>query len=453
MWIRLCTVAEIPATQYALTPDDVHIAYQVVGDGPLDVVYANSFMGHVEASWEYPRAARFYDLMAQFCRLVLFDRRGTGMSDPFVGDFTIDDRTADIKAVIDAENLEAPVLLGSSEGAASCAYFAATHPDRVSALVLFSPWIGGLKIDEFPWAWHPDFLELLLATCDAAWADPSGAWVVTNDPSLADDADALAWYARYFRLAASPALVKALFVHNSKIDIRGVLPTISAPTLVIHRKNETWVNVEYGRLVARSIPGAKLLEIPGTDHHIWEQNAPEVVEEIEEFLTGVRRGRTGQRALKALLFTDIVRSTETASEMGDERWRQLLDRYESSVTRQVARFDGQFVKSTGDGMLASFDGPARAIRCALAIRESTRGFGLDVRMGIHTGEVELRADDLGGISVHIAARIEAMADPGELLVSRTVTDLVAGSGIEFDERGEHELKGIPGTWQLFAVRG
>ena len=256
-----------------------------------------------------------------------------------------------------------------------------------------------------------------------------------------------------FAWRPAPRLAKALFVHNSKIDIRGVLPAISVPTLVIHRKDETWVNVEYGRLVARSIPGAKLLEVPGTDHHIWEQNAPEVVEEIEEFLTGVRRGRTGQRALKTLLFTDIVRSTETASQMGDEGWRQLLDRYESSVARQIARFDGQFVKSTGDGMLASFDGPARAIRCALAIRESTRGFGLDVRMGIHTGEVELRADDLGGISVHIAARIQAMADPGELRVSRTVTDLVAGSGIEFDERGEHQLKGVPGTWQLFAVRG
>ena len=445
-------MSDIPATRYAQTNDGVHIAYQVVGEGPPDVVYANSFMGHVETSWEYPPAARFYDMMAQFCRLVLFDRRGTGMSDPFAGDFTIEDRTADIRAVIDAENLAAPVLLGSSEGAISSAYFAATHPDRVSALVLFSPWIGGLRHDEYPWAWHPEFLAMLLAATDEAWADPSGAAVVMNDPSLANDADALAWYARYFRLSASPALVKALFVQNSKIDIRGVLPTISVPTLVIHRRDETWVNVEYGRLVADSIPGAKLLEIAGTDHHIWEQNAAEVVEEIEEFLTGVRRGRRGQRALKALLLTDIVRSTESVSQMGDEGWRQLLDRYESSLRRQVARFDGQFVKSTGDGMLACFDGPARAIRCAIAIRESTRAFGLDVRIGIHAGEVELRAEDVGGISVHIAARVEAMAGPGEVLVSRTVTDLVAGSGIEFEDRGEHELKGVPGSWRLFAVR-
>jgi class 3 adenylate cyclase len=444
---------ESPDTRYAKTPDGVHIAYQVVGEGPPDVLYANSFMGHAEASWEYPPAARFYNLMAQFCRLVLFDRRGTGLSDPIVGDFSIEERTADIGAVLDAEHFSGSALLGSSEGATSCAYFAATHPDRVSALILFSPWNGGLPHHEFPWAWDPEFLELFLASVDEAWADPSGGHVPLYNPSLAGDADARAWYARYFRHCASPALTKELMIYNSMVDIRTALPAITAPTLVLHRTDETWVNVEYGRFMARSIPGAKLVEMPGTDHYIWEQNAAEVVEEIEEFLTGVRRGRPGQRALKTILFADVVRSTDRVSEMGDETWRQLLDRYESSLRRQVSRFDGQLVKTTGDGLLACFDGPARAIRCALAIRESTRGFGLEVRTGIHAGEVELRSEDVGGISVHIAARVEQTAEPGEVLVSRTVTDLVAGSGIEFEDRGEHELKGVPGSWRLFAVRG
>jgi pimeloyl-ACP methyl ester carboxylesterase len=444
---------ESPDTHYAKTPNGVHIAYQVVGNGPPDVVYANSFMGNAEASWEYPPAARFYNLMAQFCRLMLFDRRGTGLSDPIVGDFSIEERTADIAAVLDAEQLTAPALLGSSEGATSCAYFAATHPDRVSALVLFSPWIGGLEHHEFPWVWTPDFLQLFLAVVDEEWADPSGGAVPTINPSLAGDSDACAWYAKYFRLSASPALVKDLMVYNSMVDIRSVLSTITVPTLVLHRTDESWVNVEYGRFMARFIPGAKLVEFPGTDHYIWEQNAADVVEEIEEFLTGVRRGGQAQRALKTLLFADVVQSTNRVSEIGDEAWRQVLDRYESSLRRQVARFDGQLVKTTGDGLLACFDGPARAIRCGLAIRESTRAFGLEVRTGIHAGEVELRADDVGGISVHIAARVEEKAEPGEVLVSRTVTDLVAGSGIGFEGRGEHELKGVPGSWKLFAVKG
>jgi pimeloyl-ACP methyl ester carboxylesterase len=446
-------VIEARETHYAKTADGVHVAYQVVGDGPPDVVYASSFMGHAEVSWEYPPAARFYGSMAQFCRLVLFDRRGTGLSDPIVGDFSIEERTADIGAVLDAEGLQAPVLLGSSEGATSCAYFTATHPDRVSALILFSPFTGGLQQEEFPWAWHPDFFKFFLASVDEAWADPSGGTLALVNPSLAADVDARAWYARYFRLSASPALVKTLMIHNESVDIRSVLPTISVPTLVLHRTEETWVNVEYGRFMARSIPGAKLVELPGTDHYIWEQNAGDVVEEIEEFLTGVRRGRQGQRALKTVLFSDVVHSTDKVAEIGDEAWRQLLDRYESGLQRQVARFDGRFVKTTGDGMLACFDGPARAIRCALAIRESTRGFGLGVRIGIHTGEVELREDDVGGIAVHITARVQEHAGSGDVLVSRTITDLVAGSGIEFEDRGEHELKGIPGSWKLFAVKG
>jgi len=443
---------EAPKTRYARTGDDVHIAYQTIGDGPPDIVYANSFMSHIEVSWEYPAAVSFYERMAAFSRLVLFDRRGTGLSDPIVGDFTIEERTDDIRAVMDAEGLASAVLLGSSEGAASCAYFAAMHPERVAALVLFSPFTGAMADDESPWAWHPEFFKMFLDSLDDAWADPTGASIAMINPSLAGDPDARAWYARFFRLSASPSLVRKLMTNNMQVNIRSLLPTIQAPTLVLHRTDETWLNVGYGRDMAERIPGAKLVELPGTDHYIWEQNPGEVAEEIEEFLTGARHGPQSQRTLKTLLFTDIVGSTDHATALGDERWRQLLDRQESSTKRQVARFDGTFVKSTGDGILATFDGPARAIRCALAIRESTRGLGLEVRIGIHAGEVEIRGEDLGGISVHTAARIGGLAEPGEVLVSRTVTDLVAGSGIEFLDRGKRGLKGVPGEWQLFAVR-
>jgi pimeloyl-ACP methyl ester carboxylesterase len=425
-----------------VTSDDNHIAFQVVGDGPPDIVYASSFMGHVEVSWEYARAASFYERMASFSRLVLFDRRGTGLSDPIVGHFDMDDRTADLSAVMDALDLDKAVLMGSSEGAMACSYFAAMHPERVAALVFFSPVVAMVTDDESGSAWKRDFFELFLASIDETWADPSGANAVLVNPGLADDPDALAWYARYFRLSASPSLVRSLLRHNAEIDIRPLLSSIDVPTLVLHRVDEAWVSVESGRYVARSIPGARLVELPGTDHYIWEQNAAVVADEIEEFLTGVRRGRDVSRTLKTLVFTDIVGSTECARELGDERWRQLLDRYEALVQRQITRFEGRLVKSTGDGVLVTFDGPGRAIRCGLAIREAMRGLGLSVRIGVHTGEVEVRGDDVGGIAVHTAARVQDLAQPDEVLVSRTVADLVAGSDITFTPRGTHALKGV-----------
>ena len=446
------SVTDMPETRYAKTADGAHIAYQVVGEGPPDIVYANSFMSHIEVSWEYSPAVSFYQRMASFSRLVLFDRRGTGLSDPIVGHFDMDDRTADLRAVTDALALDTAVLMGSSEGALACSYFAAMHPERVSALVLFSPAVAMVTDDESGPIWTREFFELFLDSIEANWADPTGAHVLWVNPGLADDPDARAWYARYFRLSASPSLVRALVRHNAEIDVRPLLPSIHVPTLVLHRVDEAWIGIESARYIARTIPGARLVELPGTDHYIWEQNAAAVVDEIEEFLTGVRRGREVARTLKTLVFTDIVGSTDHARELGDERWHQLLDRHEAVVRRQVTRFEGCFVKSTGDGVLATFHGPARAIRCALAIREATRGLGLSVRIGVHTGEVEVRGDDIGGISVHTAARVQSLAHPDEVWVSRTVTDLVAGSGIDFADRGEHELKGVPGTWRLFAVK-
>jgi len=442
-------MADVPETHYARTTDGVHIAYQVVGDGPPDIVYANSFMSHVEVSWEYRPAARFYERMAAFSRLVLFDRRGTGLSDPIIEHFTMEDRLDDISAVMGAVGLDRAVLLGSSEGATACAHFAALHPDRVSALILFSPTVVGVADDECPWAWSQEFYDLFLDTLDEAWATGAGLELV--NPSIAEDPDARAWYARYFRLSASPSLVRTLLRYNVEVDIRALLPTIEVPTLVLHRTDEIWLNVEYGRYAAKRIPGARLVELSGADHYIWEPNSDAVVEEIEEFVTGVRRGREPERSLTTLVFTDIVGSTDRALKLGDERWRQLLDRHEAVVHRQVARFDGRLVKTTGDGALATFERPARAIRFALAIREAMRGLGLEVRAGVHTGEVELRGDDIGGIAVHVAARVAATARPGEVLVSRTVADLIAGSEIQLTDQGQHDLRGIPERWRLFSV--
>jgi pimeloyl-ACP methyl ester carboxylesterase len=376
----------MPETRYAKTPDGVHIAYQTVGEGPPDIVYANSFLGHIEVSWEYSRAVRFYERMAAFSRLVLFDRRGTGLSDPMVGAYMSEQRAEDIEAVMDTIGIERAVLLGSSEGAGSCAYFAAVHPERVAALVLFS--VAGIvppsEVD-FPGVWNRHFVDQVLPSWETAGVSSASDVITAANPSLAGDGPAAAWYSRYFRLSASPALVRLLMRSNALTDIRDVLPSIQAPTLVIHRRDEQWVSVEYGRYAAEHIPSARLLELAGTDHFIWEENSEVVVDEIAEFVTGARRARDPVRGLKTLLFTDIVGSTEQARELGDEQWRALLGRHDAVIQRQVERFNGRVVKTTGDGVLATFDGPALGIQCAAAIREALRGLGLEIRAGVHTG--------------------------------------------------------------------
>jgi pimeloyl-ACP methyl ester carboxylesterase len=442
-------VVLVATTRYARTGDGVAVAYQVLGDGPFDVVYANSFMSHVEVSWDYSRAARFYERLASFSRLILFDRRGTGLSDPIVDRFTMDDRGSDLAAVMDAVGVDQAVLLGSSEGAAACISFAAVHPERVTSLVLFSPALVTVADRESPWAWSTEYHDLILATLDDAWATGTGLELI--NPSLADDAEARSWYARYFRMSASPGLARALMRHNATMDVRSLLATIQIPTLILHRTDETWISVEQSRYAAQKMPHAKLIELPGTDHSIWEQDSLSVAEEIEEFLTGVRRYRAAERALTTLVFTDIVRSTDRVHQLGDERWSELLSRQEAAANRQIARFDGTWVKNTGDGMFATFASPVQAIRCALAIREASRGLGVEIRVGIHTGEVERRPGELGGIAVHIAARVAGCAAPNEILVSRTVADLIAGSGVHLSDRGVHDLKGIPDGWRLFAA--
>jgi pimeloyl-ACP methyl ester carboxylesterase len=441
----------MPETRYAKTADGVHIAYQVVGSGPLDLIFANSWCSHVEFSWSRPAVVSFYEHLSSFSRLILFDKRGTGLSDPVSGVPTMEDRLDDMRAVLDSVGSRQTALLGTSEGACACIMFAATYPERTTAAVLFSPFIVGLADAECPWAWTPEFWDLLRNAMETSWGTPDGSGVEFAAPSLAGDELAREWYGQYWRSAASPGAAVALLEVNTQIDIRPVLPTVRVPTLVVHRTDETWINVNYGRYTADKIPGATLVELPGTDHYPWEENSEDVVGEIEQFLTGARSHRGDDRVLATVLFTDIVDSTGQASAAGDRRWRELLDAHDDMVRRQLGRFGGQEVKSTGDGFLATFDGPARGIRCAQAINAGARRLGIRVRAGLHTGELERRGLDVGGIAVHIGSRVAAKAEADEVLVSSTVKDLVAGSGIEFADRGEHSLRGVPDVWRLFAA--
>jgi class 3 adenylate cyclase len=442
-------VTRAPELRYARS-GDVRIAYQVLGEGPRDIAYATSIFSNIEVAWENPAIARFLERLASFSRLILFDKRGVGMSDPWDGDVTVEHRIDDLRAVLDATGSEQTVAFGSSEGAATCAVFAATYPERVSGLIMFSPFAVAIQDEECPWAWAPQAFDFFDVSIDEAWGTGAGLELV--NPSLVGDDEARQWYGRYWRLSASPARARALMRLNRTLDIRPVLPTISVPTLVLHRVDETWINVGYGRYAAAKIPDAKLVELPGQDHEPWVGDADAVLTEIREFVTGVRESTAPERVLATVLFTDLCDSTRLATELGDRRWRALLDRHDTAVAHELERFRGRLVKSTGDGLLATFDGPARAIRCAMAICDSLRDLGLEVRCGLHTGEVELRGADIGGIGVHIGARVAANAAPGEVLVSRTVVDLVTGSGIEFEDRGIHSLKGITGEWQLLAVR-
>jgi pimeloyl-ACP methyl ester carboxylesterase len=444
-------VSSVPATHYAKTQDGVHVAYEVIGEGPFDLVFANSWCSAAEFSWSNPTIARFYERLSSFCRLILFDKRGTGSSDPMTGVPTMENRMDDIRAVMDAVGVERAALFGASEGAATCAVFAATYPERTSALVMFSPFIIGVADDECPWAWSCDIWAVVKQSMEETWGTADGSGVELVTPSLAGNEEAKEWYGRYFRAAASPGTAAALLHVNTQIDIRAVLPTIRVPTLVLHRRDETWVNVHYGRYAATHIPGATLVELEGTDHYPWEQDSEAVLGEIQEFLTGERSEPDDDRVLATVLFTDIVDSTATAAGVGDRAWRELLDAHDAMVRRQLTRFSGREIKATGDGFLATFDGPARGIRAALAITEAGPRLGLAIRAGLHTGEIERRGTDVGGIAVHLGQRVSATAGPGEVVVSSTVKDLVAGSGIGFDDRGEHQLKGVPGTWHLYTV--
>jgi class 3 adenylate cyclase len=439
----------MPDTRYARS-GDVHIAYQVFGEGDIDLVVVNGFTTHVELVWEHEPARRFLERLGSFARVISFDRRGSGLSDPVAAAPSLEERMDDVRAVMDAAGSERAALLGVSEGVTMSILFAATYPDRASALVCIGGMARSTAADDYPWASPVEALvESGTELIAPHWGE--GAIIEIGAPSQADDPDTRAFFARMERASASPGMLASLVQMFLDLDVRDVVPSVHVPALVLHRRYDRLVNVRNGRWLAEHLPNARLVELDGDDHITWYQDPERTLGEIQEFLTGTRYAPEPDRVLATVLFTDIVDSTRTASELGDQRWRETLDRHDRAVREALARAGGREVKSTGDGFLATFDGPARAIRCAEAIQEACQALGIRVRAGIHTGECELMGDDIGGIAVHIAARVSALADAGEVLVSRTVKDIVAGSGIQFSDRGAHTLKGVPDTWQLHAV--
>jgi pimeloyl-ACP methyl ester carboxylesterase/plasmid stabilization system protein ParE len=440
-----------PPTQYA-SSGDTSIAYQVVGDGPIDLVLVLGFATHLELQWEAHPFARFFERISSFSRLIIFDKRGTGLSDPVTEVPPLEQRVDDVRAVMDAAESERAALFGISEGGPMSVLFSATHPNRVTALVLYGAMGRTTEAPDYPWGSPAEALRESAAEFIAPyWGQQAEGMVELFAPSLADDPEVVGFTARMERSAASPAMVQQIFEMFLDIDVRAILPTIRVPTLVLHRRSDRVVNRRAGKELAAQIPGARYVELPGIDHLPWAGDSEAVLGEIEEFLTGARSVPEPDRVLATVMFTDIVGSTERAAELGDARWRELLAAHQAAVRHELMRYRGREVKTLGDGYLATFDGPARAIRCGRAIADGGRSLGVEVRIGLHSGEVELIEEDVGGIAVHIAARIGALAAAGEVLVSSTVKDLVAGSGIRFVDRGAKHLKGISDEWRLFAA--
>jgi len=438
-----------PETRYARS-GDVGIAYQVIGEGEMDLVIAFPFISHIDLLWENPAQSYFMRKLGSFARVILFDRRGVGLSDPVDKAATLEERMDDVRAVMDAAGSERAALLGMSEGATMCMLFAATYPDRTAALVLWGAMARSTRADDYPWAPEKEAVEEAQEELVAPlWGQ--GATIDIFSPSLADNARAREFQARFERQAASPMRVWQLFQMFLDTDVREALPLIQAPTLILHRSNDRAVSVRAARWLAEQIEGSRFVELEGEDHFPWVGDSNAALEAIEEFLTGVRPGPAPERVLATVLFTDIVDSTRLATEMGDRRWRDLLEEHQQLVRERLARFEGREIKTTGDGFLATFDGPTRAAECAREIADDMPALGIEVRAGLHTGEVELMGDDVGGIAVHVAARVSALAGPGEVLTSRTVRDLAAGSGVDFEAFGRHELKGVPDEWEIYSV--
>jgi pimeloyl-ACP methyl ester carboxylesterase/class 3 adenylate cyclase len=443
---------DVPETRYARS-GDLHIAYQVLGDGPFDVVFVPEFWHSIEAQWEEPGFDKFLRRLASFSRLICFDERGTGLSDPVAMSelSTLETWIDDVRAVMDAVGSSKAALLGSGGGGVVSALFAATHPDETRALVLMNSFARLTRTDDYPWGSSEEFETRIMRELELGWG--RGSLLETVGPSVAGNPEFRAWWARYQRLGSSPGTVISVRKMLRQLDIRHVLPSIRVPTLIVHRKDNWLVEVGHGRYLAEHVPGARYMEAPGVDYFPFVGDSETILDEIEEFLTGMRDRREEDRMLVTVVLTDIVGSTQRVAEIGDRRWRDLIDRHDAVVRQQLARFRGREVDTAGDGFLATFDGPARAIRFALAAREAVAALGLEIRAGLHTGEVEVAGQNLRGIAVHIGARVMARALRGEVLVSSTVKDLVAGSGIDFEDRGTHALKGVPNKWHLFAVTG
>jgi class 3 adenylate cyclase len=441
---------ERPQTRY-VEVGGVEVAYQVVGQGPPDVIWVPGW-SCIDVGWEQPVWAAFGERLASFSRLILFDQRGSGASDATADAAmpTWEEWVEDVRAVLDAAGSDRTVVLAEADGGPTGLLFTATQPERVSALILANTSARRLRADDYPIGVAPESVDYIVEMAKTYWGTPDLAAVL--HPSRAKDPEFREWMAKSMRAMATPKRAAALvryFIEN--LDAREALPLIQVPTLVLHTKDNLDFSLGEGRYLADRIAGARFVELPGGDGAL--ATSAYGIEEIVEFLTGERPAVEVDRILTTLLFTDIVGSTERAARLGDQAWGSLLDAHDRAVREQLRRHRGKEIKTTGDGFLASFDGPARAIRCALAINEAIRPLGIDLHLGLHTGECEVVGDDLGGLAVHVAARIVSLARPSEVLVSSTVKDLVAGSGIEFSDRREHELKGVPGTWTLFTVNG
>jgi pimeloyl-ACP methyl ester carboxylesterase/class 3 adenylate cyclase len=440
--------AVVPEVRFASCNGE-RIAYQVVGDGPIDMVFMSAWFSHVDGRWEEPSFARMLSRFAGFARLIVFDKRGSGASDPLSTSATTwEDWADDIRTVMDAVGSEKAAIVGVGDSGPIAMLFAATHPERVSALVVANTSARATKAEDYPWGRTAKEVVEFLDAEEHTWG--TGGMLETFSPSKAGDPDYRRWWARYQRMAASPGTSTSVARLIFQMDVRPVLKTIQAPTLVAQRRDLPMVSVEHGRYLGEHIPNAKYVEVPGSDYFIY-LGGSEVVDAIEEFLTGVPPELEPDRVLATVVITDIVGSTDRAVTLGDRQWLQLLDSHDDLVRRKIEDFRGRIVKTTGDGMLATFDGPARAIRSSLAMRSSLEHLGIAIRSGLHTGEIELRGDDVGGIGVHIGSRIAGVAAPHDILCSRTVKDLTVGSGIAFEDRGVHELRGVPEPWRLFAA--
>jgi class 3 adenylate cyclase len=434
----------LPTTRYAVS-GEVNIAYQTMGDGPIDMVIVPGVVSHVEFAHELPGYTAFLRRLSTFARVVTFDKRGQGLSDRISGAPSLEQRMDDVRAIMDDIGSQRAALLGVSEGSPMSSLFAATYPERVSQLILY----GGFARAADLWGSDSSIEKVLRRI--KHWG--SGGLIKAVVPSLAENQDAVSQFAKFERLSASPGAYKAIVLLNMLIDVRSILPTVRVPTLVLHRRTDALISVEWGRDLAAQIPNAKYIEYPDGDHMPTTGDTDAILGDIEEFITGHRESPSTdlERVLATVLFTDIVDSTRSAAEMGDQTWRRLLDSHDELAKQMVEKHRGTLIKSTGDGILATFDGPGRAVRCALAFETASKQIGLPLRAGLHTGEIEIRGRDIGGIAVHAAARVMAQSNADEVLVSRVVTDLVAGAGLKFSDRGSHELKGLPGRWDLFAA--
>lgn len=441
-------MTEDAAARYAKS-GDVSIAYLAAGGPRLDLVLVFGWASNVEHLWNEPVAGPFLRRLASFSRLIMIDRRGTGLSDRVSELPSIEQRMDDVRAVMDAAGSERAVLFGISEGGPMCITFAATHPERTAGLVLYGTFARMLAAEDYPIGLPPEAFARFAARTVAEWG--TGTSLRSFGPSIASDEGAIASWARLERLSVSPAGIRTLLRDAADIDVRHVLPVVRVPTLVLHREGDRAIPLPLGSYIAENINGARFVALPGDDHLPTSGDVDALLGEVEEFVTGARHGAQPDRVLATVMFIDMVGSTAVAAELGDRRWRELLDSWYALVRAELATFRGREIDSAGDGLLAAFDGPARAVRCAWAIIRAVRRLGVEVRAGVHTGECEILGPKLSGIAVHIGARVSGLAAGGEVLVSSTVRDLVVGSGIEFEDRGTCALKGVPGEWRLFAV--